>query len=147
MNPLEANLSFPRRAWVGKGQDNAWDACCVVGANLHGVCGRAPQNRVLRCPQGGCLPPGALFGESRLGSAPQAVEVVEPRLHHLPALGEKGGPVVGPAVRVLHGVGQLVLDDIGPKAQDFVQDGPVPSLGSRARQWSRRQSPCVGTTR
>ena len=41
-------------------------------------------------------------------------------------------PVVRPAVRILHGVRKLVLDEVGPEAEHFAQDDRQEKTGTWA---------------
>ena len=54
----------------------------------------------------------------------QLVQIIRPLLHHLPALGQMGRAVVGAPVRVAHGMGELVFDEIGADAEHFIQNHP-----------------------
>ena len=69
------------------------------------------KDRGKRCPrQGGRRSRGDL-GQV---TGPEPVQIVGPRLHHQFALGQERRAVVGPAVPILHRVGQLVLDEVWP---------------------------------
>jgi hypothetical protein len=67
----------------------------------------------------------ALGGSAVTTPSRTAVAVVGPLLHHLLALGQVGGAIVGTAVGISHGVGQLMLDEIGPHAEHLGADGTI----------------------
>ena len=72
-------------------------------------------------------------------TSPEPVQVVRPDLHHTSAFRPERRSVVGPPVGVPHRVGQLMLDEVRPEAQHFVQ----PSLqeGGRADEEALDEDP------
>ena len=59
-----------------------------------------------------------------LAAGRELIQVVRPRLHHLATLRQVRGAVVGAPVRIAHGMGQLVLDQVRAEAEDFIQYRP-----------------------
>ena len=56
------------------------------------------------------------------GVRAQSIQIVRPRLHHLPAFRKVRCAVVGASVGVTYRMGQLVLDVVRLEMQGFVQD-------------------------
>ena len=82
--------------------------------------------------------PALFFPQLQAPPDPQAVEVVSPKLHHLATLRQELGAVVGAAERVLDGVGELRLDDVGVHAETFFQHGARHRAETVGRQFALR---------
>ena len=52
----------------------------------------------------------------------QNIEVIGPGLRHFPPFSKVRSPVVGPALRLAHNMGQLMLNEVGPDLQNFIKD-------------------------
>ena len=66
---------------------------------------------------------GGLFGESNdFCTAPQLIQVVGPLLHHFPSFDKVRRAVIGTAQGVLHRMGELVFDEVGPDLEYLVKD-------------------------